>query len=232
MTIHLLQGNLHRRSMAIWSASRNHADSDRAFHSLVYNAFGKERAPRAFVAIANPKGPRDHAQFLAYTASPAEEMRQLALENQSPDTAHILDPESFRSRPVPDNWQPGTTLRFQVRVSPTYRPHLTGVDRDLIFKEGAGPTREHTYYDWLSRLMADRAGAQAPVSSMNMKHYRSRRVRRTPTTPVMTLPDATITGACTIEDPEFWVRALTIGIGRHRAYGYGMLLLSPLNPTR
>ena len=112
-----------------------------------------------------------------------------------------------------------------MRLSPTYRPHATGVDRDLQLKDGASATREQTYYHWLANLLQEKAGAQAPVHAMVMTHYRSRRVRRSLASPVMTLPDATIRGACTIEDPAKWHNALAFGIGRHKAYGYGMILL-------
>ena len=75
-------------------------------------------------------------------------------------------------------------------------------------------------------LMAQKAGADAPLHTMELTRYNQRTVQRNPSSPVMTLPDVTIQGACTIEDPEKWAYALTTEIGRHKVYGYGMLLLS------
>ena len=40
-------------------------------------------------------------------------------------------------------------------------------------------------------------------------------------------PDAVIRGVLTITDSESFADLLAKGIGRHRAYGYGMLLLRP-----
>lgn len=40
-------------------------------------------------------------------------------------------------------------------------------------------------------------------------------------------PDATITGTLTIVDPERFATGLARGVGRFRAFGFGMLLLSP-----
>ena len=40
-------------------------------------------------------------------------------------------------------------------------------------------------------------------------------------------PDATITGTLVVEDPERFADGLARGVGRFRAFGFGMLLLSP-----
>ena len=40
-------------------------------------------------------------------------------------------------------------------------------------------------------------------------------------------PDAVMRGNLTVTDSDSFVALLARGIGRHRAYGYGMLLLRP-----
>ena len=40
-------------------------------------------------------------------------------------------------------------------------------------------------------------------------------------------PDATLNGTLRINDPNEFRTKLRTGIGRHKAYGYGMLLLRP-----
>ena len=40
-------------------------------------------------------------------------------------------------------------------------------------------------------------------------------------------PDAVMRGILTITDAEAFFNLLTRGVGRHRAFGYGMLLLRP-----
>ena len=44
-------------------------------------------------------------------------------------------------------------------------------------------------------------------------------------------PDATFHGELEVGDPEAFVRILANGIGRHKAYGYGMLMLRPARKT-
>jgi CRISPR system Cascade subunit CasE len=41
-------------------------------------------------------------------------------------------------------------------------------------------------------------------------------------------PDATIHGELTVTNSEAFGRLLATGVGRHSAYGYGMLLLRPV----
>ena len=226
MTLNLLKADIDMRHMAHWSAVEGHSDSARALHCLVFHTFGPHRAPRTFAAIENPERPREHATLLAYSTSSAEELQEVARANQSALTAGIMNPHSFRSTPVPDSWHKGTTLRFQVRTIPTFRPRGSSIEVDLHRKYDASPTREETYHRWLSRIMADKGGADAPPHAMELIHYNTRSIRRSPVSPVMTVPDVTIQGTCTIDDPEKWNHALTVGVGRHKAYGYGMLLLS------
>ena len=40
-------------------------------------------------------------------------------------------------------------------------------------------------------------------------------------------PDVVMRGVLTVTDPDAFSNLLAHGIGRHRAYGYGMLLLRP-----
>ena len=227
MTLHLLQGNIDNRNMGLWASSEKHPDSDRALHCLVFHTFGQARAPRSFIAIPDKDQPRLHSKFLAYSAAPADEMRNIALTNQTPVTAGIMSPFSLVSSPLPDAWRQGYTLHFQIRVSPTYRDRKTRNHRDLQLKHDAAPTRETTYYHWLSKLLREKAGAHAPPEAMQLTRFRTIGVQRSPAASPMTVPDATIRGTCTIEEPDKWAQALGEGIGRNKAYGYGMLLLTP-----
>ena len=40
-------------------------------------------------------------------------------------------------------------------------------------------------------------------------------------------PDAVVHGTLTITDPSAFANMLSKGIGRHRSYGYGMILVRP-----
>ena len=90
---------------------------------------------------------------------------------------------------------------------------------------GAGRTREAVYLDWL----AERLGSAARLERNASRLARFRRVRVARGTHGSEGPDATIHGTLSVTDPASFAALLARGVGRHRAYGYGMLLLRPPN---
>ncbi|WP_083761830.1 type I-E CRISPR-associated protein Cas6/Cse3/CasE [Alkalilimnicola ehrlichii MLHE-1] len=51
---------------------------------------------------------------------------------------------------------------------------------------------------------------------------------RTPTGKTrLVRPDALVTGRLTVRDPDTFATLVARGVGRHRAFGFGMLLLRP-----
>ena len=57
------------------------------------------------------------------------------------------------------------------------------------------------------------SSARAPFEKLHERHSEG--------------PDAVMRGNITVTDSDAFTRLLSHGIGRHRAYGYGMLLLRP-----
>lgn len=228
MTTNLLKADIDLRNMARWSAAEGHPDPDRALHCLLYHTFGSENVPRAFAAHPNPDRPKEHARLLAYTRLENENLHDLARNHQSPLAAGVMSPFTFQTTPLPDAWLPGTTISFTVRVVPTYRVNPSGAERDVHRREDAAPTRQESYCNWLARLLQRNAGATPLPHTLRVTRYSSRKVTRSTHTAPITVPDVTIAGSCTITDPEAWANALLFGIGRHKAFGYGMLLLRPV----
>ena len=86
-------------------------------------------------------------------------------------------------------------------------------------------TREAVYLDWLAERLAPAATLDRPAS--RLARFRRIRVARGDRGPEG--PAATVHGTMTVTDPSAFARLLPHGVGRHRAYGYGMLLLRPPN---
>jgi CRISPR system Cascade subunit CasE len=84
-------------------------------------------------------------------------------------------------------------------------------------------TREEVYLSWL----ADRLGSAATLdlTSSRLASFERSEARRNGRR--VEGPDAVIHGTLLVGDPGAFTEALAKGIGRHRAYGYGMLLLRP-----
>ena len=98
--------------------------------------------------------------------------------------------------------------------------------------------RAKVYGDWL-RAQVARHGGDTTIESVSMTSFVLDRVTRrgapregargsSRKAAQSTRPNALLEGALTVGDPEAFVRLLARGVGRHRAFGFGMLLLRPV----
>lgn len=122
------------------------------------------------------------------------------------------------------------------------------MDAYLAACERAGPredgapalAREPVYLDWLTRAFGPAAAIEG-AEVRQFRRVRSRRARHPspaprdggepPAAPLgrpqVEGPDALMAGTLTIRYPDAFAQLLARGVGRHAAFGYGMLLLSP-----
>jgi CRISPR system Cascade subunit CasE len=108
------------------------------------------------------------------------------------------------------------------------------VEVERASTEGREPAgRAQVYGQWLVRQFTRDGAAQAKSEAVSLIGFRR----------VLTLrqsrsgeggrrrgverPDALFSGELTVQDPEAFARLLERGVGRHRAFGFGMLLLRP-----
>ena len=135
-------------------------------------------------------------------------------------------------------------LGFEVRVRPTVRAAKGERDAFLHAVEqanGAPLQREAVYAQWLREHLAPREGAarerwQGAVDLLDVHlagFQRQQVVRRTQVAGgearrgrVIDGPDALLKGHLRVRDPAAFAQLLTRGVGRHRTFGFGMLLLS------
>jgi CRISPR system Cascade subunit CasE len=135
-------------------------------------------------------------------------------------------------------------LAFEARICPVSRLSASSV-RSASYGRRAGETdcflsaclaagtavrvdREQVYVRWLARELA-RGGAAKMLSLRMLAFRRTRLLRRNHGTGRKTVfcerPDALIAGTLEVADPSAFAALLRRGIGRHRAFGFGMLLL-------
>ena len=152
----------------------------------------------------------------------------------------------YRLRPFPTAWPQGQVLGFEVRVRPTVRGARGEQDAFLHAvaeaggKGGAPLERAVVYTQWLREHLAVRDGVspqpwQGAVELLDVQlsaFARSKSVRRTQASAdqgrkghASDGPDATLKGSLRITDPTAFAHLLARGVGRHRAFGFGMLLL-------
>jgi CRISPR system Cascade subunit CasE len=232
-TLHLMQAKIDPVRLARWSAEQKISDPDRAAHCLIYETFGAERAPKPFLMKMEKTNPLENWAVLAYTVLEETELRAIAKRNQKLAIESVMPPEAIRTTTVPDRWRPGTKLRFSVRVRPTQRGKWKEkgrpAERDIYLERDEETSRGELYCQWVAEIMERQGGASPAAETLAMNQFTIRRIRRQKTSGYTLGPDATISGALEVRDSERFSELLATGIGRHRAYGYGMMLLQPMN---
>jgi len=234
MNLTLMQCHPDPRRLAAWATRFGLAaggeDLGYALHTLLATAFG-DAAPKPFRYFDDARG------LLAYTTQDSETL-QLAAQTAAPEVYAALGLERLATRSFPTGWAAGRRLGFELRVRPILRTR-EGRERDVFLAaldKHAGAEgslcREAVYSDWLTRELArnDAAkiehasldGFQLSASLRKGAHADGKRpVRR------VAGPDAVFSGVLTVLDPAGFATLIERGIGRHRAFGFGMLLLRP-----
>ncbi|MCY4429702.1 MAG: type I-E CRISPR-associated protein Cas6/Cse3/CasE, partial [Rhodospirillales bacterium] len=223
-------------------------DEGRALHHLLDEALGPGLL-RPFRLLVPPRRPTGY--LYAYSRCNAEELAGRARCYALPDHLAVLRAESMRSKTMPEEWRIGQKLGFDLRVRPIRRltrdletangrKYKIGAELDAFLLEAltefkadpdgmkkAGRTREAVYLDWLSKRLAPWAALDRACS--RMASFRRGRAARNGG---VEGPDTTILGAVTISNATGFSDLLQRGVGRHCAYGYGMMLLRPPDRTR
>ncbi|VUZ25321.1 Uncharacterised protein [uncultured Comamonas sp.] len=242
--LHLLHMQPDTRLLATWMVRYRTQDEGEALHGLLRAAFGTQ-APQPFRYLDEQRG------LLAYTKMDAATLeQQVALAD--PQAARILGlgagqgQDGYRLRPFPTVWPQGKELGFEVRVRPTVRGAKGEQDAFLHAvaaadgKEGAFVSREAVYADWLRAQLCQRSGqpsqpwqGAAELLDVQLSAFARSRIHRHSQAGANTArkgrtidgPDATLTGRLRVNDPAAFALLLARGIGRHRSYGFGMVLL-------
>ena len=258
MTIHLIHALLSMRAFNRWAGDRGliqrgSFDEGYALHILLSSMFGKS-VLQPFRLFASER--RLGAALYAYADVDADALRHTAAAVAPPDCLAVIDPRKMRSKRVPTAFEIGRRLGFDARLRPVRRlrqdlpdpqagrllsksqevdafrlevirrfPHGWADPGAAASKNGV--TRQSVYTEWLT----ERFGDAVSVEQCNLVAFRrSRAIRGTERCPEG--PDATLHGTFAVSNPKAFAQILRNGVGRHRAYGYGMLLLRPPETTR
>ncbi len=225
-----------------WMGSKRLQDPDHAMHCLLTECFGPPApegpAPKPFRLIL----PRDGKPGVFYGYGPADAaaLRETPGICADPLQGRVLPVESLDSKPMPVEWRTGTRLGFETRVRPTRRlkrprndkGELHVAERDAYLMQALDPRtatrkREEVYVAWLSERFERIGGARLDPKETRLVSFRRTPAMRTRHGRASEGPDAVLQGTLTITDADAFTDLLARGIGRHRAYGYGMVLLRP-----
>lgn len=240
MTLHLLKLQPDVVRMGRWARdhrllpARGDEDMGYALHALLTAAFS-DLAPKPFVLQQDASRP---VTLLAYSMREPDELRDHAASFAEPDALAALGMDGLTTKAMPERFAEKRRLGFAVRVRPTVRTDRDGqrnkvreVDAFLAAvtgtEPGAGPERGAVYQDWLAQRL--RAGGAEP-EGITLDSFRLSNVLRRGEARALQAPrgpDASFTGVLRVTEPAVFAALLGRGIGRHRAFGYGMLLLRP-----
>lgn len=241
MTFQLLRLQPDPAALAPWATRHGllspDGDFGYALHALLCSAFG-DLAPKPFHYLGGRQS------LLAYTSADLESLR-LNAALATPDVARALGLDALDARPFPNAWKTGQRLGFELRVRPVVRSKEGGerdaflhainpaVDSEKEAKNGSLAERTAVYTDWLVKQLA--VDGAAEIVDTRMESFKLTRVlRKTGSgengkrkTASISGPDVVFKGQLLVGNPEAFNRLLARGVGRHRAFGFGMLLLRP-----
>lgn len=206
-------------------------------HCLLGEVFG-ENAPKPFRIVRED---RRMVTVVAYSERDHLTLASAAKLYADPSVHAAINWSSAASKRMPTDWREGMQLGFELRACPVVRMsndgahHRKGAEVDVFlaacWRAGAEVPvdREAVYRDWLAarfegrglRLLACELAGFRRVQLLRRNHDQPRR------SSVRERPDALIKGRIVVSNPHAFVQVLHQGIGRHRAFGFGMLLLRP-----
>ncbi|GEQ98235.1 CRISPR-associated protein Cse3 [Iodidimonas gelatinilytica] len=208
-------------------------DEGLALHHALAETFGKGRL-QPFRLMVTP-GQKTGIIYAYCTTSLAELKDTASLSG--PEYAHLFDFDALMAKDMPVQFATQRRLGFDIRLRPVRRSRRLAQSA-AIFEMDAfqhemetrfpdphstepKPSRETVYGAWL----AERLGNAATLVKARLVHFKRHHAVRNGK--ASEGPDIVLQGDLTVGDPDLFAQCLINGIGRHKAYGYGMILLRP-----
>ncbi len=197
-------------------------------HAWISATFGSQ-AIKPFRLFSGDK--RRIPRLIGYTSLTRLELLQYAQEFASPLALSVCNLESdLRSKLMPASWESGRVLGFRVIACPISRKD--GVEKDVFLRaidqspQTDSLNREQIYSEWLHRQLNSAVShVSTQLEAFQLVSHLRKGISKKPSRLIR--PRVEFTGTLKVGDSETFSKILARGIGRHRSFGYGMLLLSP-----
>ena len=253
MTLHLVQLVPSSAALARFAHGAGLPGDDPGYlwHRALRDAFGT-LAPQPFRSL-DPGG--KPVRLFGYGPADEDQLRA-ALALAAPDLDRVFPPEHIHSKVLPLPFAGGRWVAFETKVCPIVRTRSSDgarqreldafVHHALGMPEEPRREREPVYCDWLAdrlaaagcRLIAARMTSfrlgplvrrrhASPAARTTTEGGPARRLLATGGRGAARRPEVVLDGVLEVTEPEVLAAGLARGIGRHRAFGFGMLLLRP-----
>lgn len=214
--------------------SRND-DDGYLLHAWLAAAFGP-LAPKPFWFDER------HATLWGYTQAGADQMLDHLQSFADPRTYAAMKPDTLHSKPLPQCWRPGLRVLLQTRLCPVTRhggeekdAFLWALDAwdaaQALHREAEKPTRESVYCQWFVRQVDPQAAQLEAVRLVGLRArvamVRPDRSADSSRLRVIERPEASVEAVATVQNGDAFAQMLERGIGRHRAFGFGMVRVLP-----
>ena len=254
--LHMIRADIDTIQFRRWMGSRQLVDEDHAMHCLLVECFG-DIAPKPFRLMLPRSEQRgtfygySHAgadelrDMASVFACPLQEK---ALPLMSLDSKPM--PSEWQSgrrlgfevrirpvvRPTKNAGQRPCDRHYQNADSGITCPHCRPRKECDAFQyeaikhpSGEMPlSREAVYREWLQARFEHKGGVSLDMDSTSLVSFHRDRAIRKLGQQYSEGPDALMRGEIEVTDGGEFSRLLASGVGRHKSYGYGMLLLRPV----
>ena len=228
-TLHLIRLPLHLPALLRFAAERGvtHGDEGLGYslHLWLTALFG-DHAPKPFRYFDA------RSEVLAYTPLSQTELLAHAQAFAPPAAWAVMAQDAVASKPMPDTWNPRQRLRLEVLACPVVRHGAEEKDAYLNALDRLGdatPARAEVYRQWFIErwehaLDFERIELRGLIARQSLlRRARNDRVRLQ----LVQRPQALFVAEAAIAQSQRFGELLARGIGRHRAFGFGMVLLAP-----
>lgn len=228
-TLHLVRVPMRLPPLLYFGAEQGIDDPDMGLgyllHAWLTALFG-EHAPQPFRYLERRN------EVLGYARSDGAGLLERAQAFGHPLAWSALDAGGLASKPMPAAWHAGLRLRLDVLVCPVVRHGQDEKDaylHALSRSHDEPPTRAAVYRQWL----IERCGEALNIEQLELRGMQARtqllRRARNGQNRLKTIerPQALFSADVTVADSDRFAELLARGVGRHRSFGFGMMLLAP-----
>lgn len=177
-----------------------------------------------------------------YAQADAVQLLEYLHDFSDPGAYAVLRADTLQSKPMPERWQKGKRVLLHVRLCPVSR--RDGTEKDVFLRaldawDACGgercdpkkPTRAATYRAWFVKQVSPQAVTLEQVSVVGMRArlamLRPARDKTAKARRRIERPEVHIEAIARIADGTAFAQMLARGIGRHRAFGFGMIRVLP-----